>query len=206
MKTEPVEITLKNLKRNGFGAEYFETADLAKEALLSAADKAKSVGFGGSVTLRDMGLYESLKEKGIPVFWHWKAADEKVPTEEMLRQAAGAELYLSGSNAITLDGRIVNIDGTGNRLSSMVYGHRELYIAAGVNKLVKNQEEAMIRIKNVACPQNARRLSLSTPCATLGHCVNCDSPQRMCNATLVLERKPGSMPVTVYLIGESLGY
>jgi len=201
---EKVQNTIRNLVLNGFEVRYFNKAEEAAEALLKSIDKAESVGFGGSMTVSDMGIYEKLKEQGNPVFWHWKcdAAERKA----VLAEAAGARVFLTGSNAVTEDGRLINIDGTGNRLSSLLFGHDRVYVLAGVNKLCKSLDEALIRIKNVAAPQNAVRLDLDTPCRHLGRCMNCSSKQRMCNATLVLDKRPNSQKVIIYLINEDLGY
>jgi len=115
-------------------------------------------------------------------------------------------MLISGTNAITEGGSLINIDGTGNRLSGMLYGHKKTIIIAGVNKIAGNYEEAMLRIKNVACPANARRLNRNTPCAQLGKCMNCSSPERICKATLIIDRQPSGVPITIYLINEELGF
>ena len=197
--------TIDNLRRNGFQAEYFETAQEAKSYLLKSASPSQSVAFGGSWTLKEMGMLDALKEQGNQVFWHWLPEDGE-DAASTLRKGMTTEIYMCGINGLTEDGRIINIDGTGNRLSSMLFGHEKLYLVAGINKIAKNYDEAMIRIKNEACPKNAQRLGLKTPCAVLGKCTSCSSPDRMCNATLILERQPGGIPTTIVLIGEKLGY
>ena len=196
--------TMENLKRNGFAAEYFTTSREAYDYLMDAVKSSQSVGFGGSWTLKELGLFDGLKERGNEAYWHWFPGEDSVM--DVLKKDMVTDIYMSGANAITLDGRIVNIDGTGNRLSSLLFGHQHLYIVAGINKICKNYEEAIIRIKNEACPKNAKRLGLNTPCAVLGKCTSCDSPDRMCNATLILERQPGGIPTTIVLVGERLGF
>ncbi len=203
--TKKVETVLQQLKQNGFEAVYFEKADQAKAYLLKEAASEQSVGFGGSWTLKEMGLFEALKEQGNKAYWHWQPEEGETPASTLLKDM-NTDLYMCGINALTLDGRIINIDGTGNRLSSMLFGHKHLYLVAGINKIAGNLQEGMIRIKNEACPKNARRLGLETPCAITGKCENCSSPQRMCNATLILDRQPGGIPTTVVLIGEALGF
>lgn len=198
-----IKQTIENLERNGFNVKYFETSDEAVNELLNSVDPKETVGIGGTITVLEMGIYEKLIEKGNAVFWHWKAPEDKKNT---LKKAATADIYLSSTNALTEDGRIINIDGTGNRLSGILYGHEKVIIVAGRNKISRNYEEAMIRIKNVACPQNAERLNRNTPCRVQGKCMDCNSKDRMCMATLTLDRQPAGVPITIYLINEELGY
>jgi L-lactate utilization protein LutB len=197
--------TIDNLTNNGFTVRYFEKSADAVASLISDIDVNESVGIGGSVTIDDLGIYEKLVSKNCNVLWHWKA-EATANRNDIMLQAASSNVYLSSTNAITEDGRLVNIDGSGNRLSGMLYGHERLYIICGVNKIAGSLDEAMIRIKNIASPKNALRLNLDTPCRHLGKCMNCDSPQRICRATLILDRQPRAVKVIIYLINESLGY
>jgi L-lactate utilization protein LutB len=200
-----VKNTILNLEKNGFTVRYFEKTDEAVNSLVSDIRPEESVGFGGSMTVSDLGIYEKLMEQGNQLFWHWKSLPGVVKSV-VISNAATADIYITGTNAITEDGRLVNIDGIGNRLSSMLYGHNRVYIVSGVNKIAGNIDEAIIRIKNIASPKNAERLNLDTPCRHLGKCMNCDSPQRICSATLILDRQPRSLKIIIYLIDESLGY
>ncbi|MBQ3107027.1 MAG: lactate utilization protein [Firmicutes bacterium] len=201
---EKILKTAAALERNGFTVKCFETKEEALKAFLEETDPKDTVGIGGSITAREMGIPEALAARGTTVYQHWDRPEGKsVP--ECQREAMLADLYVASNNAVTEDGRMINIDGTGNRLSSMLFGHKRLYLMTGFNKIVANYEDGLIRIKNVACPPNAQRLGKKTPCAELGHCMNCDSPARMCNATLILERQITGMPITVYLINEKLG-
>jgi L-lactate utilization protein LutB len=202
-----VERTIDSLRRNGFAVKYFESKEEAKTAILEDMPLDETVGFAGSVTVDEMKIYEALVSRGSKAFWHWKLTDSQSQTkEEVLAAAASADVFLSGTNAITEYGSLVNIDGTGNRLSGMLYGHKKVYIVVGVNKIAGSYEEAMLRIKNVASPANAKRLNRKTPCATLGKCMNCDSEDRICKATLIIDRQPGGVPITLYLINENLGF
>lgn len=196
------EKTIENLRRGGFAARYFETPEEAA-AYLCAQLHGKTIGFGGSVTLDQMGLYERLSE-GNTVFWHWKQ-----PAAEARENAARAQVYLTSANAVAETGEIVNIDGTGNRLASMLYGHEALYIVAGVNKLAPDLDAAIFRARNIASPRNARRLGCRTPCALAEpmRCHDCRSPGRICGGLCVLARPMGGIGRTeVLLIGETLGY
>jgi len=194
--------TIANLKQNGFTVKFFDTADAAKKAILEDAASYKSAAFGGSVTVDKMGIYEALSEKGLETFWHWKS-DDRV---QALMDSRSADIYFTGCNAITESGSLVNIDGTGNRLSGILYGHKHVFMVTGTNKIAGSYEEALLRIKNHACPLNANRLELKTPCAASGKCENCVTPLRMCCATLIIDRQTKGTPLTIYLIDEVLGF
>ena len=194
----------KNLIKRGYDVRIFDTADEAKEYLLKVIDKKSTVGIGGSMTIKELAIDEELQNRGNKVLWHWTApAKEK----KAVRESAGnADIYLCSSNAVTKDGQLVNIDGTCNRIAGMLHGTGKVYMVIGVNKIAKDFEEAISRIKNVACPANAKRLGLNTPCAKTGHCTDCTSSDRMCNATLILDRKPGSHPFEILLVNQEMGY
>ncbi len=196
--------TIENLNRNGFKARLFATAEEAKAAVLELIPVGAPVGVGGSVTVQQLGLREALMERGSEVYWHWYA--EPANRAEEQRKAHGADYYLMSSNAVTEEGEFINIDGNCNRLGTMLYGPGVVILLCGKNKLVEDPFKAVDRIKNVACPQNARRLKLDTPCAKLGHCTDCRSPQRMCSAVVRLQRPAGGRQFYVFLIEEDLGY
>lgn len=205
MKRAMIERTMENLRKNGFCVKYFEDSQSAKEAILDEVAPDQTVGFGGSMTIADLGIYEALKDRGNHIYWHWKAGEGE-DRKKLLKKAAASDVYFSSTNAITECGRLVNIDGTCNRISGMLFGHDKVIIVAGVNKITRSLDEALIRIKNVAAPANAKRLDLKTPCAETGKCMNCDNPHRICKATLIIDRQPGAVPITIYLINENLGY
>lgn len=195
------------LKENGFEAVYFETAAQANHWMQERL-RGKTVGIGGSETVRQMGLAPLLMEHS-QVYWHWLPEQEAaLGSKNAVRdRAAGAEAYLSSANALAETGEIVNIDGTGNRIASTAYGHKEMYFLVGINKVVPTLQDAIWRARNVAAPQNARRLRRNTPCAKLGdRCYDCKSPERICGAMLILARPMTGMNTTVVLIREELGY
>jgi L-lactate utilization protein LutC len=189
----------ENLKAVGYDVAQFSTKEEATEYLNGKID-GKSVGFGGSVTLRDMGLYELLQSHN-QVYWHWK--DTPISTGE----AEKAQVYLTSANGLSEDGQIINIDGNGNRVASMLYGHQELYIVIGQNKLADNYDAALWRARNIAAPKNAQRLSCKTPCAVNGDkCFDCKSEGRICRGLAVLWRPMFNMRTEVVLIDEDLGF
>lgn len=189
-----------NFENHGFATQFFQTKEQARDYLVHALDR-RAIGFGGSVTLEEMGLFEALSEKNA-VVWH-----NRVNAREVRRLENQATVYITSANAVTEGGVIVNIDGTGNRLAMTAFGPEVCYYVVGKNKITKNIEEALYRCRNVAAPPNARRVGAKTPCAVKGDkCYDCNSPDRICNITMITERAPRGMKSEVIFIDEILGY
>lgn len=199
-----VKNALESLKKNNIEAQYFASSDEAVAALLKEIKAEESVGIGGSVTIKSLGIPEKLMERGNKVYYHWVQESPEKMTEAR-RGAMGADVYLTSTNALTEKGQIVNIDGVGNRVAAMFYGPKKVIIVCGINKLASDLHGALRRIKANAY-KNARRLNLKTPCATTEKCNDCDSPDRMCSVTTIIEKKPRETQIIVWLIGEELGF
>lgn len=194
------ETVKKNLEERGFAVRTFETAKEAA-AYLDGAIDGKTVGFGGSMTLKGMGLYERLARHNT-VVWHWQAADKA----QARREAMETEIYLTSANALAETGEIINIDGIGNRAASTLFGHGKVYFVIGRNKLAPAYEEALWRARNVAGPKNARRLGNRTPCAVKAdRCYDCKSPERGCRGLVVLWAPMMDAETEVLLVDEDLG-
>ncbi len=194
-----------NMIKLGYDVKVFPTKEEAATYITESV-KGKSVGFGGSVTLTEMGLYEKLEGAGCDVFWHWQPKDGFTQLQ-MRNMARNAEVYISSVNGISENGEIVNIDGTGNRLAECLYGHDTVIFVAGKNKIAKNCDAAIFRARNVASPKNAQRLGRKTPCAEKADkCYDCKSPERICRAISVLWTKPAGSRYEVILIDENSGY
>lgn len=193
----------KNLEAKGYTVTCFENGSAATE-YLSAQITGKTVGFGGSMTLRELGLYDILK-KNNETLWHWQT-ENKDPAD--LRERAGnAEIYFSSVNGMSEDGQIINIDGSCNRVASILYGHKKVFLVVGRNKIAKDYDAALFRARNIAAPLNAKRLGVDTPCAVKGDkCYDCNSPSRICRALSVLWKKPSGADIEVVLIDQDLGY
>lgn len=192
----------QNLEARGFRVSVFATAAEAADYLDSAIDNT-SVGFGGSVTLEQMGLYERL-ERHDRVNWHWRPT---VDGADARQAAMTAEHYITSVNGLVETGELINIDGTGNRVASTLYGHKKVWFVVGRNKLAPTYEEALWRARNIAAPKNAQRLKRKTPCAVKAdHCYDCKSPERICRGLVVLWEAIGSMEMEVVLVDEALGY
>ena len=179
------------LKRRGFEVMLAKTKEEAAERVMAEAESALSVGWGGSESVKALGVRERLDAAG----------------KEIRDHALEMDLFLLSANAITRDGRIVNIDGRGNRVAASISGPSRVVYVVGCNKLVDGGlDDAVARIKREACPPNCRRLGKRTPCAETGVCADCDSPDRICKVTAVFDRRPTATPTLVILIDEPLGY
>ena len=194
------------LKANGFEVLYADNSKEALEKVMSLIPKEAKVGVGGSVTVREIGLVEAIEKQGNTIFMDWEMPIERKEKIKIRKEALTSDVYLTSSNAITLQGQLVNIDGTGNRVSAMIFGPKKVIIVVGANKLVDTLDEAFARLRNIACPLNGKRLNLKTPCALTGKCTDCNSPDRMCRVTVILEKKPRLSDITIVLVGENLGY
>lgn len=182
--------TVEALKWRGFDAVYCATAEEASSAVMAEVDAVQRVGMGGSVTMKELGVTERLNESG-----------------KLQTHGADCDLFLLSANAITEDGRIVNIDGNGNRVAASVSGPGKVVYAIGRNKIVSGGIDAAIaRVKEKACPPNCIRLGKKTPCAETGKCADCDSPDRICKVTAIFDRRPTGTPTTVYVVNADLGY
>jgi len=190
----------KNFNRHGFQTAFFQTKETAVD-YLTGQIVGRTVGFGGSMTVREMGLFDALSAKNVCI-WHHRVAGE-----ETRQLATKARIYVTSANAVSETGEIVNIDGTGNRLAMTLYGPEKTYFVVGRNKITPDLASAMDRAKNVAAPKNAQRFKLKLPCAAKAdRCYDCDSPERICRATLILERVPNHLPIEILFIDEDLGY
>ena len=191
----------KNLEARGFRVSTFETAQAASDYLNGAIDGV-SVGFGGSITLDQMGLYERLASHNSTV-WHWKT-DDKLAARQ---QAMTTDMYITSVNGLAETGELINIDGIGNRVGATLFGHKKVWFVAGRNKLAPTYDEALWRARNIAAPKNAQRLQKKTPCAIKGdRCYDCKSPDRICRGLVVLWEAVTSMEMEVVLIDEELGF
>jgi len=191
------------LRKNGFDAGFYPHAESLRTRVLAECERAESIGFGGSLSIQDLGIFEALEGKGKRLLDHGRVPSEK-KAETRLGQLT-CDLFLTGTNAVTLDGCLVNLDMNGNRTNAMTFGPKKTVVVAGGQKVVSDVGEALRRIKAVAAPRNTKRLKLSTPCATSGFCEDCDSPQRICRVYSIIERKPPHSDITVLLCGEPMG-
>lgn len=191
-----MESIIKNFNNHGFITKFFENKDDAIIYLKKEINN-EFVSFGGSMTLEELNLYEILKSQN-KVLWHWKGDSRE--------DARLADVFITSANAITRDGKILNIDGSGNRVAMTIFGPKKCFFIVGKNKIADNILDAYNRCKEVACVKNAKRLNLDLPCVKLNKCVDCNNKNRICRAITILERPTTNMEVHLIIIDENLGY
>ncbi|UCH65441.1 MAG: lactate utilization protein [Ignavibacterium sp.] len=197
MNIDIINETIRNLEANNFTVHFFPKAADAVPEILKKLEQAKSISRGGSVTVDKLGIIEKIKERGMP-FRDYIKREDRLPS-------LMAEYYITSSNAVTKDGKLVNMDGFGNRVAAISCGPKQVLIVVGTNKIVNDVDEGIERIKEIAAPLNAKRLNKNTPCVESGICEDCDSPERICRVISIVTR-PYKDRVTIYLIDEELGY
>lgn len=194
------------LKKNGFEAEYCATGADAAERLLELIPEAASVGFGGSWTLKAIGISEKLAERGNTILDHGAPGLTSEEKADIRRKQQICDVFLSGTNALTMDGRLVNMDGSGNRVAAMIFGPGKVIVVAGTNKIVKDLDAAEERIQMKAAPINNKRLGTPNPCSRTGVCMDCQGPTRICNVLTVISKRPSGTNFHVLIVGEELGF
>jgi hypothetical protein len=203
---ERAKKTIEKLQAHAFKAVYVKNKGEAVREIWKHITPKQKVGVGGSLTIRDLGIVEQLQAKGYTLYDHWTPGLSKEKSLEVRKSQMTCDLFLGSVNAITLNGELVNIDGVGNRVNSMSFGPGKIILVAGYHKIVEDVQEAIKRIKNVAAPLNAKRLNLDLPCAKVGRCVDCNSPNRICCVLVIHERNPLLSDILIILVGEELGY
>lgn len=201
-----LEEAARGLEGNGFAVRVCETATEALPFLLHQAEEARTVGFGGSMTLAALDLPARCEALGKQILVHGRPGLSPEERRRIMAAQQSCDLFFTSTNALTLKGQLVNIDATGNRVCAMAFGPRRVILVAGVNKVCADLDAALRRVKEVACPPNARRLNFKTPCAATGLCSDCNSPERICRITTIIDKKPRATEMLVCLINEDLGY
>ncbi len=195
----------RNLARRGMKAIYCPTAAEATEAVAAMIPDGATVSWGGSATIRDMGLTAALHAKGTLNILDRDKATTTQEKIDIYHKALWADYYLSSANAMSEDGVIVNIDGNGNRVAAITYGPEHVVLVVGLNKVAQSVEAAIARARSTASPINAARFGIDTPCQADGVCHNCTSPDSICNYIHLLRHSPRGRH-TVVLVGEPMGY
>jgi hypothetical protein len=203
---ERAKKAVEKLIAHEFDAVYAEKKEEAVQELWKHITPKQKIGVGGSLSVRGLGILEKLEAEGYTIYDHWKPGLSKEKILEIRKQQAASDLFLSSANAVTLNGELVNIDGIGNRVNAINFGPGKVILVAGYNKIVKDVQEGIERIKNVSAPLNARRLNIDVPCAKVGKCVDCNSPNRICRTLVIHERKPSETDILIILVGEELGF
>ena len=198
--------TIKALEKNNMnGYMVASNVDLISKIEELISPKSK-VSCGGSMTLFETGVIDHLKSGRYEFLDRYKEGLTQDEIKEIFRQSFLSDAYVTSTNAITENGEIYNVDGNGNRVAAMLYGPDKVIIVAGVNKIVPNVEEAIIRTKEYASPINAKRLNKETPCTKIGRCVECNSDNRICNEYTLIKRQIDKNRIHVIFLNDHLGY
>jgi L-lactate utilization protein LutC len=203
---------IEKLSKNNIAALYVKNRRQAFEKVISMIPEGSIVGFGDSVTIRQIGLVDAL-EKGNYTFLNpWQNGITLEENIKRKKRALTSDVFVTGTNALTMDGKIVNVDALGNRVAAMLFGPDKVIIVVGINKIVENLEEALERIRKTAAPLNVKRhpeFDPIPPCGLTGECQDCSSSWRICNKTVIIERqfdnKKYKPVITVVIVGEELG-
>ncbi len=196
---------IKELQKRNMEGYYCPTKQDALNKALELIGKDSLISWGGSMTLNEIGLLSRLRDGSYNVLDR-DLAKNPAEWEDITLKALRADFYFMSTNAITLDGKLINIDGTGNRLAALIYGPKNVIVIAGTNKIANNEEAALLRARNTAAPTNCIRLSRKTPCAEVGFCCNCFEDDCICSQILVTRRSAKKGRIKVILIGENVGY
>ena len=209
---QKIRDVVEKLDANNIPAFYVENRANALETIMSMIPDRSVVGFGDSVTLRQIGVVDALERGNYTFLNPWKPGTSVEENISIKRRALTSDVFVTGTNALTLDGKIVNVDGHGNRVAAMLFGPIKVIIAVGINKIVATLEDALTRIRDKAAPLNVRRhvdFDPMPPCGTTGICSDCSSPWRICNKTVIIERQYDNSRykpvISVVIVGEPLG-
>jgi L-lactate utilization protein LutC len=200
-----IEVVVNSLAQRNIEARYFESLDELERELLITVPVSATVGIGNSQTLKKIGISETLKARGNVVF-DKTIATNKLESRELSKKAILSDWFISGTNAVSREGHIVNIDHTGNRVAAMVYGPEKVVVVVGINKIEDSLTAAIDRAKNKAAILNAKRVGLNPPCVELNKCVDCRSKDRVCNNLVIIEGQVDKDRLKVFLVNDSVGF
>ncbi|UCF79477.1 MAG: lactate utilization protein [Candidatus Eiseniibacteriota bacterium] len=211
--TKPeIDALIKRLSDNNIPAMYVSTRREAFERVMSMIPEGSVVGYGDSLTLREIGVVDALSDGNYTFLNPWASGVSVDENVQLKRRALTSDVFVTGTNALTLDGKIVNVDGHGNRVAAMLFGPAKVILVVGVNKIVPDLDAALERIKNEVAPANVSRhpgFDPMPPCGVTRECSDCDSPWRICNKTVIIERQYDNNKykpvITVVIVGEKLG-
>jgi len=207
---QKIKATLKSLSANNFEAKFAENGKAAKKMILNMIPNNAIIGVGDSATVRQICVLDELEGRGTKVINPFTRElttnkSKSALRQEVKRKIFTSDVFIVSTNAVTLDGKLVNIDGVGNRVASMIFGPKKVIVVTGKNKIVKDVNEALYRIKNVIAPYHAKTKKIPTPCAVTGKCGDCNAARRICNVIAIIEKKPLWTEITVIIVDDDLG-
>ena len=205
MEREKIEYLIKSLAVRNIDGYFFETFDEAKSRAMDMIPLNASVGIGNSITLKNMRISKELGDRG-NIVYDKTIAKSKEESKELKRKSLLTDWYITGTNAISLEGHLVNMDHSGNRVAAMLYGPNNVIVIIGINKITNTLDEAIYRVRNIASPQNAKRAGFKPPCVDLGRCIDCRSTERVCNNLVVIEGQNNNGRMKVFIVNENDGF
>lgn len=205
MSDSRIQKLIKNLKQRNIDAFYMESFREVNERLLQMIPGDCTIGIGHSITVQSSGVVEKLIERGNIVLDKTRAKD-KEESNQIKKKALTADWYITGTNAVSVEGHIVNVDHSGNRVAAMVFGPDNVVVVVGVNKIADSLNDAIYRARNVASPLNAKRAGFNPPCVELNKCVDCKSKERVCNSLVIIEGQEAAGRMKVFIVNESAGF
>lgn len=203
---QKIKRVIENLEKNNMEAYYVPDEKAAIEKASEFLKEGDTISVGGSMTLFETGVIDFLKSGKFNYLDRYKEGLTPADMKDIFRKSFSADAYFVSSNAVTENGELFNVDGTGNRVAAMIYGPDKVIVIVGINKIVKDVDEAVERRKEYAAPANAKRLNRNTPCTKVGYCMECSSPERICNDYVLIRKQGQKGRIKVIIVGKELGY
>lgn len=198
--------TIKALEENNINGYLIKDKKDLLNKIIEIVPAGSTVACGGSMSLFEMGVIEHLRTDRYNFLDRYEEGLSKEEMVKIFKNSLLADAYFSSSNAVTEDGKLYNVDGNGNRVAAILYGPEKVILVCGINKIVLNVEEAIRRNKSISAPANAKRLNKSTPCTRVGHCIDCNSKERICNEYTLISRQSNKDRIHVLFLNEEIGY
>jgi len=203
---QKIKRTMENLEKNNIESYFVEDNSALIEKISKFVKEGDTVSVGGSMTLFETGVIEFLRNGKFNFLDRYEQGLNGNDIKDIFRKTFSADAYFVSSNAVTEKGELYNVDGNGNRVAAMIYGPDNVIVIVGVNKIVRDVQEAIERNKEYAAPANAKRLNRNTPCTKVGHCMDCSSSERICNDYVLIRRQGQKGRIKVIIVGKELGY
>ena len=198
--------TIEALKKNNMNGYLVNTNEELIEKIKELVNEGSTVSCGGSMSLFETGVIEHLRSKRYKFLDRYKEGLRKEEIDNIFKESFFADAYFSSTNAITEGGELYNVDGNGNRVAALLFGPKKVIIVAGVNKIVKNLDEAIKRNREISAPANAKRLNKSTPCTKVGYCMDCKSAEKICREYTLIKSQKDKNRIHVIFLNDSIGY
>lgn len=201
-----IKRVMDSLEKNHMNPHYAQSKEEVLKIIDGLVQDGEKAAFGGSMTLFELGIIDHMRARHVELFDRYREGITLEERDEVYRKSFYADAYFTSTNAITEDGALYNVDGTGNRVAAMIWGPKKVIVVCGINKIVKDEAAAVARNREVAAPANAKRLNMGTPCAQLGYCVDCNHKDRICSAYTMIRKQRDYDRMHVILVNDSIGY